>query len=225
MNRETTIKRASTIHWIASSLVVLLLLGCSGGVSLTNVWSDPGYVGQPKKSVLVVGVTPRPESRSNFEYQLKYDLIAHGVNAIASVDGLPKDVKLDKESFAQYFGDKNLDAVLITSLVSADTTEEYVPGMTYTAPIGYGGYGGYGPGWYGYYRNVYSVYQDPGYWTENSKFVLETNLFDVATTKLIWRGMSEAVNPDDAVQLIGELSKKLVKRLAKDGMLTGQPGY
>jgi nitrogen regulatory protein PII-like uncharacterized protein len=158
----------------------------------------------------------RPQVRSTFEYQLKYELTSHGVSAMASVDGIPQDVKLDKQTFSQYFSDKNLDAVLITGLVSADTTEQYRPGASYATPVGY-----YRT-WHGYYGTVYSVHREPGYWTTDTKFVLESNLYDVVSEQLIWRGVSKAVNPESALDVIEDLSKKLVEQLAKDGLVTLQ---
>ncbi len=195
-----------------------IFLGCGGSVSLINVWTDPGYTGQPKKKVLVVGLAQKPQVRTSFEYQLKHEFTSRGVEAMASVDGMPRVVQLDKQTFAQYFGNENLDAVLITGLVSADTTDQYTPGHSYTVPVGY-----YNT-WHGYYGAVYAVHQEPGYWTTNTKFVLESNLYDVATAKLIWRGISKAVNPENAMEVIEELSKILVKRLGQDGLVTLQEG-
>jgi hypothetical protein len=135
---------------------------------------------------------------------------------MASVDGIPKDVQLDKQNFAQYFGDKNLDAVLVTGLISADTSANYTPGSTYAVPVGY-----YNT-WHGYYGAVYAVHREPGYWTENTEFVMESNLYDVRSGKLIWRGISKAVNPDNVMDIIQDLSNTLVKRLGHDGMVTLQ---
>ena len=198
---------------IVTVAITGVLHGCGGSVSLTHVWTDPGYTGQPINNVLVVGLAQRPQVRTSFEYQLTHEFTSRGVNAMSSVDGMPRDVQLDKQTFAQYFGDKNLNAVLVTGLVSADTTDQYTPGATYAMPVGY-----YRT-WHGYYGAVYSVHQEPGYWTTNTKFVLESNLYDVASEKLIWRGTSKAVNPENAMEVIEELSKILVKRLGQDGLV------
>ncbi len=200
----------------ATIAIIGVFLGCGGSVSLTNVWTDPGYTGQPKKNVLVVGLAQKPQVRTSFEYQLKHEFTSRGVAAMASVDGIPRDVQLDKQTFAQYFGNENLDAVLVTGLVSADTTDQYTPGNVYAVPVGY-----YNT-WHGYYGAVYAVHREPGYWTTNTKFVLESNLYDVATEKLIWRGISRAVNPENAMEVIEELSKILVNRLGQDGLVTLQ---
>jgi len=191
----------------------VILLGCGGSVSLTNVWTDPGYTGKPKNNVLVVGLAQKHQVRTSFEYQLTREFTSRGISAMASIDGIPRDVQLDKQNFAQYFGDKNFDAVLVTGLVSADTVEQYNPGNVYVLPVGH-----YNT-WHGYYGAVYAVHHEPGYWTSNTEFVLESNLYDVASEKLIWRGISKAVNPENAMEVIKELSKNLVDRLALDGIV------
>ena len=188
-------------------------LGCLGSVQLTSVWTDPGYTGQPKDNILVVALAHKHQVRASFEYQLAHEFESRGVRAMASVDGIPRDEQLDKQTFARYFGDENIDAVLVTSLVNADTVDQYTPGATYAMPVGY-----YST-WHGYYGAVYSVHHEPGYWTTNTNFVLESNLYDVATEKLLWRGLSKAVNPEDAMEVIVDLSKILVSRLDKDGVV------
>ena len=200
---------------LVTAMVAIMgvFLGCGGSVQLTSVWTDPGRSDQPKNNILVVGLAQRPQVRTSFEYQLKHEFTSRGVGAMASVDGIPQDVQLDKQSFAQYFGKDNLDAVLVTGLVSADTTDQYTPGNSYAVPVGY-----YNT-WHGYYGAVYAVHREPGYWTTNTKFVLESNLYDVATAKLIWRGISKAVNPENTMEVIEELSKILVNRLGEDGIV------
>ena len=193
-----------------------VFMGCGGSVSLKHVWNDPAYSGQPLKKFLVVGLAQRRQVRSQFEFQLEHELKSRGVGAKASVDGLPPDVKLDKETFQQYFGGEMFDAVLVTGLISADTTDLYNPGFSYATSAGY-----YHT-WDGYVENVWTVHQEPGYWTESTEYVLESNLYEVATARLIWRGISKSVDPENVSSVIVDLSKALVNQLAKDGLITVQ---
>jgi hypothetical protein len=207
-------------HVVAGFLVLIvatvMFMGCGGSVSLKHVWSDPAHSGQPLNNFLVVGLAQRRQVRSQFEFQLQHELKSRGVGAKASVDGLPPDVKLDKETFQQYFGGENIDAVLVTGLISADTTDLYTPGISYATNAGY-----YRT-WDGYVATVWDVHQQPGYWTESTEYVLESNLYDVATARLIWRGISKTVDPENVSVIIVDLSKTLVDQLAKDGLITVQ---
>ncbi len=206
-------KKRNVVFLLLTSAALMLQLGCAGSVSLTSVWTNPEYTGPPAKKILVVGLAQKLQIRRVFEHQLRFEFASRGVDAEASIDGMPDDAKLDKQAFAEYFGDRNINAVLVTGLVSADTTKEYTPGASYVAPAVH-------TTWYGYYDGVYAVHHEPGYWTQNTQFVLESSLYDVASEKLVWRGMSKAVNPEDVMEIIEDLSKTLVNRLGQDGLVT-----
>jgi hypothetical protein len=203
------------------NLTLLLLItatlatlpGCTSSVSLTNVWSAPDHQPGSIDKILVVGLAHREEMRSIFEYQLRFELTNQGVAAMASIDGLPTDEALSRETFDAYFQDADIDAVLITGLVSADTLQKYVPGESYTMSTGYY------DSWHGYYTTRYNVYHDPGYLTTSTEYMLESNLYETAGGKLIWRAISKAVDPEHAMEVIEELSKMLVYQLREDGLI------
>jgi hypothetical protein len=58
----------------------------------------------------------------------------------------------------------------------------YVPGQAYAVPGSYSRWGSY-------YGHAYS----PGYVVEDEYVYIETNLYDVATEKLIWSTQSETI--------------------------------
>jgi len=198
----------------AISAIMGVLLGCGGSVSLVNVWTDPGYHGANIDKILVVGMAPREQTRSMFEYQLTNVFRTYGVNAMASLDAMPKDVEISKEAFAKYFKDHDLDAVLITGLLMADTSQTYVPGHSYSVSSGY-----YRDYW-GYYHSHWTMYHEPGYYKETRKYMIESTLYETTKGNIIWRGISKTVNPDNIMTVIEDLSKTLVKRLGKDGLVT-----
>ena len=198
-----------------------VLIGCGGSVSLVNVWTDPEYHGDKIEKILVVGIAAREQTRSIFEYQLKYEFNANGVYAMASLDVMPKDVEISKEAFAKYFKDHDLDAVLITGLLRADTSQTYVPGHSYYVPgHSYALSPGYHRDYWGYYHSHWTMYHEPGYIKETRKYMIESTLYETTKGNIIWRGISKTVNPDNIMIVIEDLSKTLVKRLGKDGLVT-----
>ncbi len=206
-----------TIRFAMMTAIVMitgLFLGCGGSVSLINVWTDPGYNGDKIQKILVVGVAPREQTRSIFEYQLKNDFNTNGVNAIASLDGMPKDEEISKEAFERHFTGLNIDAVLVTGLLRADTSETYVRGSSYSI------YTGHNRDFWGYYHSHWTTVHEPGYFQETREYIIESALYETTSGKMIWSGVSKAVNPDNVVIVIKDLSKTLVKRLGKDGLVT-----
>jgi hypothetical protein len=206
MNR----KRTARLCMIAG--MAAITLGCSS-VSLTDVWVNPTYSNSQVNNILVAGLAHRPGIRSNFEYQLQHEFNSRGVSALTTVERVPEGERIDNSTLDKYFATDRIDAVLVTSLVSAETVTEWVPGNTYVAPAGH-----YST-WHGHYAARYEVYQEPGYLRTSKEFVLESNLYDVNTGKLIWRGLSKAVDPQSAMEVIDDLSKMLVSQLGKDGIV------
>jgi hypothetical protein len=205
---------ARIINSVLGGLVLSALgLGCVGSVALIDVWSDPGYHAVAVDNVLVVGMAPRLQSRSVFEYQLAHEFNANGVNAMASLDGMPADEEISRDAFEEYFRDLNLDAVLVTALVRADTTKIIVPGNSYEVQSGY-----YRDFW-GEYHTQWTVHHEPGYIQETTEYLIESTLYETSEGKVIWRGVSRAVDPDQVSVVIEDLSKILVKRLGEDGMI------
>jgi len=203
------------IALMAAFVVIMgVVLGCGGSVSFINVWTDPGYHGDNIDKILVVGMAPREQTRSIFEYQLTNVFKTNGVNAMASLDAMPKDEEISKEAFTKYFKDLDIDAVLITGLLRADTSQTYVPGESYSV------FSHYERDFWGYYHSRWTVYNHPGYIKETRKYMIESTLYETTKGNIIWRGISKTVNPDNIMIVIEDLSKTLVKRLGKDGLVT-----
>lgn len=191
-----------------------ILIGCGSSVKLTNAWTDPAYSGPTKSNMLVVGLAFRQEVRRRFEYKLVQEFESRGIGALASIDGMPHSVQLDKKTFFEYFSDSNVDAVMITGLVRADTSRGYGPGTSHSLPITF--YDTF----HGYYVAVYEGQRVPEYWATDVEFVVESNLWDVASEKLIWQGISRAVHPEKIMETIEEASTVLVNRLVEDGLIS-----
>lgn len=198
----------------ATILSLAFLSACGGSVSLINVWTDPEYRGDRIKNILVVGMAPREQTRSIFEYQLTNELNSKGVAAMASLDRMPKDEEISKEAFLKYFKDLNLDAVLVTGLLRADTSHSYVPGRSYSVASYHD------RDFWGYYHTRWTVHHEPGYFQERRIYLIESTLYETKNGRIIWHGVSEAVNPNDVMVVINDLSKTLVKRLGRDGIIT-----
>jgi hypothetical protein len=77
--------------------------------------------------------------------------------------------------------------------------------------------GYYGMGYY--YQSSYAMVNDPGYISTSKVYKVETNVYDVATEKLVWSGLSKTTDPADfedgvnsfAAIVVGDLvTRKLV---------------
>jgi hypothetical protein len=76
------------------------------------------------------------------------------------------------------------------------------------------GYGGY----YGYYNYYYPQVYSPGYYSVDKTYYLETNMYDIASDKLVWSVQSEASNPTNLSDTFKSYSYMLIKHLQNEGL-------
>jgi hypothetical protein len=62
----------------------------------------------------------------------------------------------------------------------------------------------------------------PGYYTTDKTYYLESNLYDVATEKLLWSVQSETINPGKAEEVAQDYTNMLLDALDKNGLLRKQ---
>jgi hypothetical protein len=193
-----------------------MLLNACASTKLTEVWMDEAYKGKPVSDVLIIGVTEEEGVRRSFETKFVKAFQAEGAEAVSSANviKIAGDRKLEKDEIMKAVYKYGNDSVLITTLVSVDSKEEYrPPRMTY------GGYGG--PwGFYDHYGYSYGyVHYDPGYSVTHTYYRLETNLYDVETEKPLWSGVSETLNPKSDKQIIDDVIKVVMNALKKNGLV------
>jgi hypothetical protein len=199
-----------------SNLFIILILGvflatACATTQLTSVWKDPSYQARPAK-VMVIGVAKVPLNRRLFEDEFVKQLKTRGTEAIASYTVLADNQQDDQAAIAAKVKALGADTVLITRLVSKKTVQFYVPGTVYYPPPYYYNW----PDYYGYgYRYLYS----PGYVAEDQYAVIETNLYETGTDKLIWAATSETSMNDADHKLIKSYIGIMVNTMAKNGLI------
>ena len=195
-------------------VISLLLISCGAG-KMGSTWTDEAIEVEAFDKILIVGMSTNVSIRNAFENQLKEKIAKKGATAIGSLEVLPKDEKIDEETFAKYFSDADIDAVLVTRLVNLKETTEFVQGQTTYAQADYKSSGYF----YTFYHTAYIEVSDPSYFQKERVYHIETNLFKVDGEKLVWHALSEAYNPIDALEIIDDLAKNISKKLSKEGYL------
>ena len=191
-------------------LIAMLLTACAT-TQLNAVWKDPGYQTRPAK-IMVIGVARNPINRRLFEDEFVQQLKARGTEAIASYTVLPDRQQDDHEAIAAKVKELGADAILITRLVSKKIVQTYVPATPYFPPPYYGSW----PDYYGYgYHYMYT----PGYIAEDEYAVIETNLYEAKSDKLVWAASSETGISDSDQSLIQGYIGVMVKNMIGLGLL------
>ncbi|HUV99933.1 MAG TPA: hypothetical protein VMV88_07215 [Gallionella sp.] len=203
------------LHYLRNPLVYLipiaLLLSACASTRLTSVWKDPSYQTRPAR-ILVIGMARSPLNRRLFEDEFVRQLEAHGASAIASYTVLTDAQQGDQAVIAKKVTELGADAVLITRLVSKKVVQVYVPGTPYYPPPYY-------DNWPDYYVYGYRYMYTPGYIANDEYAVIETNLYDARTDKLIWAASSETGINDSNKNLIRSYIKVMVNNMIGLGLL------
>lgn len=201
------------------SLLFLLALSALGACHKTETtvplsWRNPAYQDGHFKKLFVIGVGKDDSSRRLFEDTFAKAIALEGAAAQPSWGHLPKSEKLTEEEIRSAMEGGGFDGVLITRVLGVSQSEEYVPPSTHTVPTSYHGYG-----YYGYYGTSYTVVHQPGYYKTNTTFRLETNLYSVATSNLVWSGQSNTLNPESLNDVIDSMTAAVAKKLKAEKLI------
>ncbi|MGA8892566.1 MAG: hypothetical protein WB493_13425 [Anaeromyxobacteraceae bacterium] len=195
----------------APLLAVAILSSCTT-TNLVQTWRDPNYRSRPVNRVFVIAVIPNDMYRVQFENAMAQALIAKGFQAATAASVFPPG-QLDKEKVQQYVLDNQVDLVIVQRL-NKQTTAEYVPPtVAYVPPAPYYG------GWYGAYGYGYGAVYSPGYMTEETNVVADTNVYSVNPEALVWSGNSNTFNVQDGQSAAQSLASSLVADLIKAQIL------
>lgn len=195
----------------AVALAAVAVAGCTT-TNLVQTWRDPNYRSRPVNRVFVIAVIPNDMYRVQFENAMAQALIAKGFQAATAASVFPPG-QLDKEKVQQYVLDNAVDLVIVQRL-NKQTTAEYVPPtVAYVPPAPYYG------GWYGAYGYGYGAVYSPGYMTEETNVIADTNVYSVNPEALVWSGNSNTFNVQDGQGAAQSLAASLVADLIKAQIL------
>ena len=198
--------RGPQIAKLVLSLILLTLVGCQS-TTLKNSWRDPDYKGPPLKKIMVVGISKQAVNRRIFEDQFVAQLKAAGVEGVQSYLFIPQDGKADEGTVKEAVQKAGADGVLVTRLVRVDVNTQVTPAY----PVGMGFYGGYAGAWGGYY--------DPAMVTTTDTLVVETNLYGLNDSVLLWSATTQTFAPTDLKTDIDAFAKVIIEQLKKQKLI------
>jgi hypothetical protein len=223
-SHQLTPLEAELIRNLSHQLLVVLILvsavvPTSGKSSkLVMGWKNPTYVaGKKFGRILALGLSDKTVIRADFEDALAAQFARPGIEAIPGHSILlrPEGTDLDLDYLKTQIREHNIDAVVVSRLISVENTETYVPGTPYVPPYPY--YSTF----YGYYGAVYPIVYTPGYLMTEKKVRIETSLYAISSDEgeLAWTCITDTFNPSNAEKAIDRLVKLVVKQMQNDGIM------
>ncbi|CAG1770913.1 hypothetical protein BAC3_01420 [uncultured bacterium] len=212
---------------ILIATAISVLTACTSVTDIDATWKKPNVVAQKYQQIVVLGLSKDLAKRSAVETSIVNNLAKNGYHAVAGSNILPEasidvnqDGKLDagvREQLVEKLKASGIDGALVFTLNDIQKSSQYVPPtVDYMPPVGMGRFGGY----YGaMYDGVYGgAVVSPGYYVENSDYVMTTNFYNVADESLLWSTQSGTKNPSSVSDFATSFGEAVVKTFIESGV-------
>jgi len=186
------------------TLAVLAGAGCSS-TRLNSAWSDPNFTGEPFRKLMIIGLGATEGGRAEFENTVADAFLTHGVIGVSSTGYFVSAADMTREAVRSWVQRDGYQGVLVARLVDV-RREQYAVPPTYTDLWGYWGYYG-------------TVVTSPGYVEDRTTLLINTDLFDASTGKVVYTAESKSSNPKSRAVVIRELTALLMKDLTKRSLV------
>lgn len=210
--------KATTI--IMMLVLSILLTACSSSTQILGSWKSPEITAQNYKRIVVAALTDNVLARQEVENDLQAQLRLRGIESTRSIDLFPPTAASrrgpDVNLLLDRIKDNGHDAILTAALVDEQTETRYVPTtMGYRPMTRFMWYGSFR----GYYNFWYPTLYEPGYYTEDKVYYLETNLYDANNEQLVWSAQSKSYSPRSLRKAANRFAEITVQKMSEDNVL------
>lgn len=203
-------------------LFLFLLPGCSSS-RITSSWKANSLQPQDFSKIIVLGLIREKDRnlRESMEQHLVTELITLGYDARCSCDEYnPKSFEnMTEEQAIAKMRLSGVDAVLTVVLLDKQRERYYVPGRVQFTP-----YVMYYNRFWGYSRTMYGRIYTEGYYSEDTKYFWESNLYDLKKNELLYSAQSQSFDPASSKRMGDEYGKMITRDLVKNNVLTDRSG-
>jgi len=221
-NRKTPNYNIIKNYWASIACTIFLaaiptmfLMNSCATTDHVRDWTSSEDYKRNFEKVLIMGLVNKVSLRNDIEFEMVDAAEKIGLKAINSMTMFPPELGKpfdDTERLKERLREKNFDGILTVTLIDV-TEERYVgPETKYVPLVYYDRFTNY------YYRTEALVYK-PGYFSLQTRYFLETNLYELKNGALVWSGRSYAFDAQDVETKVQSYAKKLFKELLKNGVI------
>lgn len=188
-------------------LLSLTVASCSH-TSLTENWKQP-ELNKTFEHLLIIGVSDSQQTRRIYENYFVATLKQRNIDATPSYNLISSKENIDRETVVKAIEGTDIDAVLVSYLVAADTEMR-----SHDSPLN--------PGYSGSPDdNMLSATMITTRGRASSEEIigLKNDLYDVASKSLVWSAQTKTVAPESIDQAITEVTEVLIKQLVADNLI------
>jgi hypothetical protein len=206
------------IYLSAIFIVTFLVIGCGSITNITSTWKSPEFNQQHFSRIMVIGIIRESDRsiRERMEAHIVGDLTNLGYEAISAYEKFgPKAFEglTEKETLDQLHVE-GIDGVLTVVLLDKKKERYYIPSHMVNTP-----YVMTQDHFWGYYQSLISRVYMPGYFEESQRYFWESNLYDLASNKLLYSVQTQSFAPTSTEQLAHQYGEKIVRIMVKNKVL------
>ncbi len=201
------------LHFSLLLIFSTLFTSCSANRLLSS-WKDTSLDEYRLQNLLVVGVSQDETKRRIYEDTFVTSFKKVNVQAVPSYTVCKEAIKPSEKALREVIDKTGAGAVLITHLVGKNETNYFQPDRRLNLK-GSSTFSGL----YGYYPLIYHSVYTPGGSTSTTKIILETNLYDVQSEKLLWSARSQSIDPVMTRKYYQELINLFLDELKKNDFI------
>jgi hypothetical protein len=199
-------------------MIGLIFVGCSTPKESTGVWINKDKIqGKSFSKIFIVVMSADPEARSTVENDLARIATSRGHQVVKSIDVITtnlKDPKVPtKDEVVAKVKENGCDGVFVAALLKKEESVGYTAGTTAYSVQPYQTY------YTGYYTYWYPSVSTPSYYDHEKTYVMQSNLYDVASEEIMWSVQSKVFSPETIKKFSQAYTSALVKQLEKEKLI------
>lgn len=192
---------------IVCLFVTIILASCSK-TSMIKSWKDPEKA-HVYKHLMVIGISDSQQTRQLYEKYLTAEFLKKKIVVTPSYTLINSKQKMNRETVVAAIKDTDIDAVLVTYLVSADVEIKHRD-----SPLT-GSYSGSAEG----SEISATIITNRGRSRSEEIFVLKNDVFDARSKTLVWSIQTRTAGPESIDEVIADVTELLIERLMADGII------
>jgi hypothetical protein len=202
--------------WIFVAVFPMLILMNSCATSYhVRAWSSNADFDRNLNKVLVMGLINNVSRRFDVEREIVDAARKTNMSGTKGMALFPPEMGKPFDNIQRVrerLQERGFDAVLTVAIIDVSAERYIGPERQYIPQVYYNRFGNY-------YYHTYAVVYTEGYYTLDSQYFLETNLYELKGGTLIWSGRSFTFDPLDFDRFLPRYSKHLFKELRQDGVI------
>jgi len=203
-------------------MTTFIFAACSSPKKSTGVWVNKEKIqGKSFSKIFIVVMTADPEARSTVENDIAAIATSRGHPVVKSIDVIETDIKNPKvptkDEVVAKIKETGCDGVFVVALLKKEEAVGFTQGTTAYSIAPYQSYGG---GTYtGYYTYWYPSVSTPDYYSHEKTYVMQSNLYDVASEEIMWSVQSKIFDPETLKKFSKAYTSTLIKQLEKEKLI------